>query len=385
MSVTKRKWKTPTGEPKEAWAVRYNDGSGTWRLRTYQRKKDADAFHDTVKVAVRTGTHTPDSASVTMAEAGRRWIKNGEANSLERTTLRDYQCHLDRHIIPLLGTVKLSKLTAPMVSKFRDDLRDGTPPRSPAMVRKILTSLSSILADAHEAGLVAQNVARSVGRRKKKTKAEQKRKLQAGVDIPTVAEIRAIIGKLEGRWRPLLLTAIFTGLRASELRGLRWSDIDFAKAEISVRQRADRYNKLDAPKSEAGERTVPLPPDLVKVLREWKLACPKGTLGLAFPTGTGGVENLANMFYRGLRRTQLAAGVVDVDRVAKYGFHSLRHFFASWCINREADGGLELPGKVVQERMGHSSITMTMDRYGHLFPRGDDGGKLAKAALRLLG
>jgi integrase len=62
----------------------------------------------------------------------------------------------------------------------------------------------------------------------------------------------------------------------------------------------------------------------------------------------------------------------------------LRHFFASWCINRKADGGRELPAKVVQELLGHSSITMTMDVYGHLFPSGDDSAELAAAPDRLL-
>jgi integrase len=70
---------------------------------------------------------------------------------------------------------------------------------------------------------------------------------------------------------------------------------------------------------------------------------------------------------------------------AKYtGTHALRHFYASWCINRKTDGGLELPPKIVQERLGHSSIMMTMDVYGHLFPRNDDGGELAEAEKLLL-
>jgi integrase len=89
------------------------------------------------------------------------------------------------------------------------------------------------------------------------------------------------------------------------------------------------------------------------------------------------------MVWRGFMPAQVTAGVT-IDNKAKYtGLHSLRHFFASWCINRKADGGLELPGKVVQERMGHASITMTMDRYGHLFPRHDDGAELAKAEAHL--
>ena len=69
---------------------------------------------------------------------------------------------------------------------------------------------------------------------------------------------------------------------------------------------------------------------------------------------------------------------------AKYGWHSLRHFYASWSINREKDGGLELPVKVVQARMGHGSIEVTVDVYGHLFPRGDDGAELAAAEKAFL-
>lgn len=59
--------------------------------------------------------------------------------------------------------------------------------------------------------------------------------------------------------------------------------------------------------------------------------------------------------------------------------HALRHFYASWCINRKEDGGLRLPPKIVQERMGHSTITLTMDRYSHLFPKADDADEMAEA------
>jgi integrase len=65
------------------------------------------------------------------------------------------------------------------------------------------------------------------------------------------------------------------------------------------------------------------------------------------------------------------------------GLHALRHFYASWCINRRADGGLELPIKIVQTRLGHASIQMTADVYGHLFPSQDDGAELAAAEKAL--
>jgi integrase len=423
MSVRKRTWKNANGEPQEAWIVDYVDQKGKRHIKTFEKKKVADAYHATVKVEVRQGTHTADSESITVAEAGKHWVRTGEANNLERATLHGYQSNLDMHIVPFLGNVKISKLTAPMIAEFRTKLREGAAApgqetgevRSPAMVRKIVGALSMILTDAQEAGYVAQNVVRSVtNRKKKRSKAEQRRKLKMGVDIPLPAEVKAIIGKLNGRWRPLMLTALFCGLRASELRGLRWDDVDLSKGEIHVHQRADRYNKIDAPKSEAGERTVPVPPMVANTLREWKLRCPRRDTGrkdqdgkpvkelhYVFPNGAGRIESHGNIVKRGLLPVQIAAGVCEIVKdadggvvidkrgepvkKAKYGgMHALRHFFASWCINRKVDGGLELPGKVVQERLGHSTISMTMDTYGHLFPRGDDAAELAAAERSFL-
>ena len=104
-----------------------------------------------------------------------------------------------------------------------------------------------------------------------------------------------------------------------------------------------------------------------------------------FPNGSGRIEDHANLVTRVLQPVQVAAGVVDAKGNAKYtGLHALRHFYASWCINRKKDGGLELPIKTVQARLGHASILMTSDRYGHLFPSGDDGGELAEAERLLL-
>jgi len=238
--------------------------------------------------------------------------------------------------------------------------------------------------------LVARNVVRELRSRRregKERRAErrQKGKLKVGVDIPTPDEIKRILNAASGQLRPLLMTAIFTGLRASELRGLCWDDIDLKRAELHVRQRADRYGVIGKPKSETAERTIPLGPLVRTALREWKLACPRGEAGLVFPNGVGRIESHANIINRILIPLLRAAGVTDDDGEAKYtGLHALRHFYASWCINRRADGGLELPAKVVQERLGHASIVMTLDRYGHLFPRGDDGTEMAAAERNLL-
>ena len=106
---------------------------------------------------------------------------------------------------------------------------------------------------------------------------------------------------LDGPRRPLLLTAIFTGLRACELRGLRWQDVDLKRGELHVRQRADRYGKIGRPKSEAGERTVPLPPMVVTVLREHWLACPeRNEHDLVFPNSRGGIDHRITIVERGV-------------------------------------------------------------------------------------
>jgi integrase len=281
------------------------------------------------------------------------------------------------------------------VQAFRDDLLGSL---SRAQAKKILTSLKMLLRDATRRGNVAQNVALGVSISRDK---RSKRKLIVGVDIPTPDEIKRVVHAAKGRARALLVTAIFTGLRSSELRGLRWSDVDLEGGELHVRQRADRYNEIGKPKSEAGERVIPLGPLVVNTLREWKLTCPKGRLDLVLPNTLGNLWDHADIVTRYVWPVMIAAGVSvpatdesgrplrDQDgqpiMQAKYtGLHALRHFYASWLINRKRDGGLELPIKTVQQRLGHASIVMTMDTYGHLFPRGDDGSELADAERLLL-
>jgi integrase len=153
MSVRKRAWVTSQGESREAWIVDYTDQQGGRHIRTFDRKKDADAYEATVRVDVRTGVHT--SSKATVADAGKHWIASCKAHGLEASTLESYQQHLDDHIVPYLGAVKLSQLTVPLVRDFMDRLRANG--RSPAMVKRVVGDLGSILADAQERGEVAQS------------------------------------------------------------------------------------------------------------------------------------------------------------------------------------------------------------------------------------
>jgi integrase len=242
------------------------------------------------------------------------------------------------------------------------------------MARKVLASLKSILGEAQRRGLVAQNAAQPV---KGDLKKREQGKLPAGRDIPSKEEIGTILANAAGRWRPLFVTAVFTGMRASELRGLAWDDVDFARNVNHVRQRANLWGEIGAPKSAAGSRSIPMSPMVVNTLKEWRLACPKGTRGFVFPNGNGNgnVESHANIANRGFYALQIAVGITDWHGRAKYGLHALRHFFASWAIERG------FSAKRVQVLLGHSSIQMTFDVYGHLFPSlEDDHAKLRPEA-----
>jgi integrase len=362
-SIRKRKWQSG-GETKEAWIADYFDQAGKRHIQTFDKKKAAEAWLDGAKAEVRTGTHTADSTSKTIGEAGDAWIAEAETDGLERSTIAHYRQHLDLHIRPHIGTVKLSRITAPQVHDFRKQLRKAKV--SPAMVDKVVTSLGSIIAYALDNGMVAKNVVRDARPRRRRGQEKRQRKR---IEIPTKAEIRNLIAKAEGRWRPLIITAIFTGLRASELRGLTWDAVDLGRKVLTVRQRADAWNVLGAPKSEAGQREVPLAPMVVNTLKEWRLVCPRrkkggddaGDLWLVFPNGAGKLESHANILNRGFWPLQVACGMTDGEGAPKYSLHALRHAAASLFI----DQGMN--PKRVQTIMGHANIQITFDTYGHLF------------------
>lgn len=184
MSVRKRTWST-AGTEKTAWVVDYTDGQGKRRLKTFGKKKDADAFAANATVEVRDGIHVADGATINIEEAGKLWLKSGDAAGLERTSLDQRRQHLNLHITPLVGSTKLTKITVPWVRTFQDDLRETG--RSPAMVKRVTVSLGSILADAQGRGLVVRNAVHEMSRARSGTKASEKRaqaNLRVGTNIP---------------------------------------------------------------------------------------------------------------------------------------------------------------------------------------------------------
>ncbi len=383
--ATVRKRKLPSGLI--VWRASYTDGAGVRRTKQFPKKSAGEAWLVETCHDVARGIHTPGSISPTVKEAGALWIKRCHEKRLEPMTIKGYEEHCELHLYPFIGAKKLSDLTVPTVNAFADQLRDAG--RSAEMIKRVVRSLGAIFKEARRRGL--SNVAPTVGLELDLPERDDPRPV-----IPTKPELQAIIARATTHqnrmWRPLALVAVFCGLRASELRGLRWLDVDFDARQINVAQRADASHKIGKLKSKAAYRSLRLSPLVLNALREWKLVCPKADLGLVFPNGLGKVESYANLIEHGFAPIQIAAGVIaqkqaldDAGKpvtvsVAKYGLHALRHACASLWIEQGHNP------KQIQTLIGHSSIKVTFDTYGHLFADSEADQRAAEGVeFRLLG
>ena len=360
------------------WELDYKDLTGKRRGKLFKTKSEAIAYETRIRTEIAAGTHVAESAAVTVREAGDLWLRRAETEGLEPSTARQYRQHLEHHILPHLGSLKLSKLTKPAVEEFRDMLLQT---RSRPLTRKVLTSLKGLLAEAQRRGLTVQNVAAG-------SKVTIAKRHEEKVQIPPKHEIKAILNKVNELWpetcglpwSALVITALFTGLRASELRGLAWDHVSFTDKAINVRQRADFKNKIGRLKSAAAFRTVPMSPMVLNTLRQWRLACPRSDQNLVFPTSNGTVVSNSNMHRQCWRRVLKALGLIrheadgEGNEVEKpqYTFHHLRHIAASLFIEHNWQP------KKVQAVMGHSSIQVTFNIYGHLWPTADDDQEAMK-------
>lgn len=376
-TIRKREWRTAGGERREAWRLTYYDASGRRCTKQFEKKGEASDYLTRAAWEVSQGIHTADSDSITVSDACDLWLARARRNDLERSTIKQYDEWARLHIKPLIGTKKLSRLTMPDVVAFRNALIDT---RSRAMAHKVVRGLSSILAAAQEAGKVSQNVAKDV--RVDRAKRDKKR-----ATIPLKEDLRALLETAADQFPdflPLVMTDIFTGLRSSELRGLRKIDVDLKTGQLHVRQRADQWGVIGPPKSEAGTRSIPIPPMLITELRKWMLRAPHSELGLMFPNSEGGVRLHSNMLNREYWPLQVAAGLTkptgrrDAEGKpvlrAKYEFHALRHAAASFWIKQKVDL------KRLTTWLGHSSVQMTLDVYGHLLVDEQQDAAIAAAA-----
>lgn len=395
-TVRRRKWKTASGEIRTGWFVDYYDAQSKRDRKLFTTRREADDFRVKIEGELRDGTFRPEAAKVTVRELADLYLAHCKTRMerRERMTRRNFQVyegHIRNYICPDpewharkhatkshaftffekgIGFKTLAALTVGTVTKFRDDLRETG--LSVPTTRKILATLQVMLAYGISLDLIAFNAARDV--EVISTRAEESKEI-----IPPSKDImRELIALADDRFRVTLIFATATGLRAGELHALRWRHINFERREVRVETRVDPYGNEDVPKTKAGRRTIPLGEGVVEVLRAWKAITEhSGKDDLVFPNQRGTYLNHDDMVKRKflplfLRLEELWKEQRRNESFETFPWHALRHFAISCWI----DAGL--PPKTVQTFAGHSSLQITMDRYGHLF-RSDDHSRAMDA------
>lgn len=306
-----------------------------WHKFRAQVEEDAKAFLD--------------PSRETLAQYLPRWLAS--QTDLKPTTVRCYEDMIRLHLLPKLGTVRLQNLSPDRVEAVWRDMEGRGRLRSALLARAVLRKA---LQDAVRLGALERNPV-------DRTKAPRQPKRR--VQFFTVEEVDAILRHATPRWKPLIQFAAHSGLRIGEILGLCWGDVKLDEGILSVRRNVvtvgGKNIVQESTKTGAGVRSLTLPTAALDALRahlkhekEVTSATP------VFATDDGGYLMARNVT-RAFSKARDAAGV------KKLPFHSLRHF----AVTVQIAAGVPLP--IISKRIGHATISMTADLYGHLLPQAD--------------
>lgn len=299
-----------------------------------------------------------------------RWLTESERGGVSEKTYMSYEGTVRLHIKPLLGHLRLRELTADHLRwLYGEKLAVGLSPRSVQIIHVVL---AKALKEAVVRNLIVR--AATDGVKRPRTQKREMRTLTSG---QALAFLRAARGN---RYEALYVLAVSTGLRRGELFGLKWEDMDFGRGILSVRRSVSANGKAFKTTKTGRGRTLRVTPDTATALlahrtRQQEHRALMGASwrehGLVFPSLEGMPTNADNFVKRSFKPLLKKAGLPEIR------FHDLRHTFATLLLPRP-----EVPSKVVQEMLGHSSIIMTLDTYSHVLP--DMQGTAAEAMQEIL-
>lgn len=305
-----------------------------------------------------------DHESVTIDELIDAFIA-AKKPELQRGTVADYESIADNFVRSRFGSWKATRLRKAHLLRWKTDLLEAG--HSPSHVNRILSYTSIFLEFGVDCELLERNVAKTVKRPKK---SRRKPVIPSKFEILTMLDAAAENGL---RAHAMFALMIYAGLRLSEVRGIRITDVDHKNNIVRVRQRADRWGTLGFLKSDAGERNVDVPAEASAALREWIVARPAvKNCDLLFCTKGGKAISPSNFRRDTWRPVMKAAKLLDDQKKPVYAPHQLRHAAISLWI------ALRLNIKKIQEMAGHSDTHITLNTYAHLFS--DDEDHVARIA-----
>lgn len=335
--------------------------------KTFERESEAKAWRAEATTAAKAGK-LRTASRLTVSDAAWLWLECAHAGSVrDRSgatykpgTLREYERSLRLRVLSEFGVVRLSELRRVDLQAFADRLLASG--LSPSSVSNTLNPVQAIFRHAVRRELVTVNTAHDLelpatnGRRDR---------------IASAVEAAELLDGLPRRDRALWATAFYAGLRRGELQALRWDDVDLGRSEIRVSRSWDQEAGPVAPKSKAGVRTVPILAVLRDYLDALKIATERGGADLVFgrsadvPFAPKSVKERAERAWKAINkreREEAEKESREPAQLAPITLHECRHTFASLLIDAQVNA------KAIQTFLGHSTIQMTFDRYGHLMP-----------------
>jgi integrase len=285
----------------------------------------------------------PVDEKTTLNDFADRFMEEVAKHTLKEKTLVTYESYLKVHIRPELGRMKLALIQPQHIqSLYKDKLNSGL---SKKTVHHIHATLRRILNEAVKRGIIHKNPCTSV---------TPPRVDRHAPSVWTIEEAKTFLSAVEGhRWHGVYLIALTTGARRGEILGMEWQNINWTKGTVTIVKTISEIKGkavVTNPKTKLSRRTIALP---VVVLELLKLN--QKSTGWVFPSERGtqmSPRNLLRHFYSVLER-------LDIPKIR---FHDLRHTAATILLQKDVHP------KKVQELLGHSSITLTLDTYSHIIP-----------------
>ena len=343
------------------FVTRWRDPDGKQRKRSFRKKGDADRFAATVEADKLRGQYVDHRAGrVTLADfAEQRWLPS--LVHVRPNTLDLYRAHLRNHVLPAFGSRSLASLRRQDCRTFVAALAAKL---APATVATVYAVLRMVMQTAVDYGLIAANPCAKV----------PLPRVEHRVVEPLPAEsVVALTAAMPPRYAVTVWLAAGAGLREGEALGLTAGRVDFLRRRLHVEEQLQGVNggppSLAPLKTRASRRMVPVDDVVLNALT---------THMQRWQAGSGGLI-VTNRLRAPVRRSsfghcwQMAVESCGLPRGTR--FHDLRHFYASALIR----AGLH--PKAIQSRLGHATITETMDTYGHLFPDAEDHGRGALDGL----
>jgi integrase len=332
-------------------------------LGTFETREDAENAQILAMADQQRGTWLPsDAGRETFGYWAERYIAT--TSHLRPTTRENYASTLRKHLLPALGEVEIRRLDRLAVRAYLNRLAESGV--AAGTIERIRAVLRNVLNYAVEGGALAANPAHRV---KVARTMRTDEPVFLGPD-EVEALVSAIVNPPRPRRHPqrrypelglLVRFAAYTGLRASEITALRFGRVDIRRRRLDVVEAATEGGGglTFGPTKNYQRRSVPLPGFLLEELQP--LLAGKHADDLVFLAPDGGPMRHGNFYARHFKPAVLRAGIPERTR-----FHDLRHTYASQLI---AEGATAL---AVMRRLGHSSIKVTFDTYGHLLPEHED-------------